>query len=193
MDLTKLPENVVLILASSLDSELLGKIFVNSSAVPQSVKDFGFSEGARVVQIEVSLHLALRIGSSLGFDVIEEPKLANQVLVMKIGVSSDTRVIPFVVLEGELGEVPVRDLASYPVGSQEASDSKGVPHPSLPEQWVRVLGGLVEGKRLVGDEAGYQRCEDHFLAHHLVVLVELLGVVPVVTELLLDPLNLPLS
>ena len=82
MDLTNLPEDIVFIFTHSLNFELSHELLVDSFTVCYSIEHFGFSQWTGVIEVEVALNILGCVSS--GTTLFEEPKLANQIMVIQI-------------------------------------------------------------------------------------------------------------
>lgn len=125
--------------------------------------------------------------------VVENSELADQVLVGQVWVriSVLTSISPVLVVKS--GEKSGLHLVSYVVTSKEASKSDWDLHPSFSEQWVVGRGSMLEWLSFIGYKRSYSRVEHNLLALHVVVFVDLLGVIAVVSKLSLEFFDISLS
>lgn len=82
VDFTKAPEHVIFIFSSSLNFELLGKVWVDTSSLIYPGKHIGLGERSTCINIKVVLYFSLGISSSSS--VLKEPELADEVLIVQI-------------------------------------------------------------------------------------------------------------
>ena len=140
MDLTKSPENIILIFSHSLDLEVLSEVCINFLSLRNSVEHLGLGERARGVNVEIVFDLLL--GVSTGHTVLEEPEFGDEIMIVQISVWIHTESFLWLVpLTGEPQEKLVLKLGSAVVSSSEGSCVNWVLHPALSEKWV-VIGQL---------------------------------------------------
>jgi hypothetical protein len=110
VDLTKGPENIILILAPTFDLEFACVFLVHWKAISHSIQELGFRDGSRLKFIQVSFNIRLGIGGSSGS--VKQSELADKILVALIhfGLNTVSSVLMPVVSHRQFGEEPGHEL-----------------------------------------------------------------------------------
>jgi len=148
VNLTKGPEDIVLVLARSLDLELRSEVLIDWQAVSQSVEQLSLGQWSRLVQVHVIGNV--RLCSSYRA-VFEESELGNEILVALVMVWTDAvlTILVSVVLHRQFGEIARLQLVGAVEGTSEDGSLYRESHPSFSKQRVGKSGLFLHGTNFV--------------------------------------------
>lgn len=177
MDLTKLPEDRVGILALTLNLEDLGQISLLTDAFDHMLQKLRLRKRVLVIHSQVVKKLILAGAALL---ILEESKAADGVVLSLVALSSDT-----LVSAGKFLEEANRHLKATEVGEAKDTGDHWVAHPLLAEDGTACLHFSLNGHPFVGCETTAGQAP-HLLnlldAHNFVNLFSVLVVVAIASH-----------
>lgn len=149
VDLANSPEDLVLILAPSSDSEMSCESLIDLTSISNSLKHISLGQWStgEVVKVILNFLFGVSTGNIVG---IEESELANEGLVGKVQFVLLTTFSP--VAQAEPWEDSSLELVGSIVGHAEGSELNWHSHPCLFKQAVSASGLLLEWVGLVGSK-----------------------------------------
>ena len=190
MQLAVLVEEFVLIFVGvPSDSESRSELRINRPSISQPVQHVSLCKGPTGVEIHVVFDFTLGGGSRVV--LVEEPELADQLRVGQVDCALLASLPP--VVTGAPWKDPGLDLVGEVVSARECKKLDRHLHPRLTEQHIVFCSRSLEGASLHASEGSDCSVQDHLLALHDVVLVDLLGIGSVIAILSLNVLDLDFS
>ena len=149
MYLTKAPEDVVFVLAQSLDLEDLRQIGLLADTLHKVIEELGL--GKRILPVHRKMVQKL-VFCRAHLPILEQTEASHQVVLTLVSVSVDANVAA-----RSLCKEACRQLQSHPVGTEEDSTDHGVAHPLLAKQRIRRFHFTLDRHPFVGSKGSHRQ------------------------------------